>query len=99
MRDHRHEVVLQTIGPLRFSPSGAFGDEQPLTFAHRRLTLDLGPSTLADVTKHEHDADDAAITIADRRATVVDRALGAICRDQQGVVGEADDRSFLRGRA
>ena len=43
VRDHRHEVILQTIGPLRFSPSGALGEKQPLSFAHRRLTLEPRP--------------------------------------------------------
>ena len=96
VRDHRHEVVLQTIGALGFGASRALGDQQPLTFARRGLTLVIGASPLAHVAKHEHDADDAAITIANRRATVVDRPLGAVCRDQQRVVREADDHAFLQ---
>ncbi len=56
--------------------------------AHERA---LGHAPFGDVAEDKNDADHFAGAVADRRAAVVDADLIAVLRDQEGVVGEADD--------
>ena len=56
----------------------------------------LGAAPLGDVAEHQHAAGDAAVGAAHRRGAVVDRPLGAVAGDQDGVVGEADDGAFAQ---
>src|SRR5207302_2693421 len=48
-------------------------------------------AAIGDVTKDEDDAGDSARAIANGRTAVVDGSLGAVGRDQDGAVGQADD--------
>ena len=76
------EVVLQPVRPL------GLGAGDPLVLEQLQpilgLTLEglLDPPLRRGVAKHQHRADHAALPIADRRAAVRDRQLGAVAADE-----------------
>ncbi len=53
----------------------------------------FGDAAFGDIAENQDDADHAAGAVADRRAAVVDGDLAAVPRDENGVIGEADDGS------
>src|SRR5688572_7674919 len=59
-------------------------------------TGELGAFALRYVTKHEHGADGDARLVFDRGGAVIDGAFFSIASDENGVVGQADDRARLQ---
>ena len=73
-------------------PDRRIQGEQAHPLAQRRL----GALPLADVPEDQHAPDDVASGVPDRGGAVVNRALRAVLRDQDGVVRQPDDLAFLQ---
>ena len=82
----REELVLQPVRPLGLGAGDPLVLEQLQPILGLTLERFLDPPLRRGVAKHQHRADHAALPIADRRATVRDRQLGAVAAAKQRVV-------------
>jgi hypothetical protein len=81
------------VDPVQ-ADAGVLEEVAQLLFAGPQRVL--RPAPLGHVAEHQHAAGDRAVSTPNRRGSVVDRPLGAVCADQEAVVGEADGRALAQ---
>src|SRR5690606_1480646 len=88
------EELLGALVPVRHDAVEAEADDGVLGRGDDRREpgeIELRLALSGDVPEDEHDAEDVAVPVANRRGAVVDRSFGPVPRDEDRVVREPDD--------
>ncbi len=98
------EVEDEAIGIDDFSGIGIEDEDAVVSGFEETAVADFGGfeetfgcASFGDVVEDHDDADDFAAIVVDGSGAVVDAAFGLVVRDEDGVVGEADDSAAANG--